>query len=384
MSVMEQGVRIVHATVPGRLRLAVPGLRRDAGMASRLAAAAGEWPGVRRVTASATTGTLLLEFDPGALQPEELPARIEACLAALAGHPAADSRPSPPSPTAWVPNLLQPPEAGELKPGPVSSPMKERLLLSSPSPSGWERGSGGEGQPAAENRPSPLSASPPSPRPRARALEVAAGAAALAVGGAALVAVAAHGHNLALDRVPLEWAAAVHSPALTALMRGVTRLAEPVVVFPVTALAAAAGVGRQAPGDRAWLAPVAVGGGLGIISLLKLLLRRSRPSAFAPLTPVGGYSLPSGHAFLSMCLYGLLAHHGLRWLRARRPRDRRAAAFLVVAAATAVVLVGVSRVYLGVHYPTDVIAGYLLALVWIFVLAAVNDRPRALSLERRS
>jgi undecaprenyl-diphosphatase len=207
-------------------------------------------------------------------------------------------------------------------------------------------------------------------------MEAALGAAALIGAGALLLAVRTHGHWLAIDQAPLALAQEIHSPALTAFMRGASWLVEPAVIWPVTLGATLLGVGRQAPGDLPWLAPVAVGGGAILISVLKVFLRRARPAAFEHLVPARGYSLPSGHAFLAASLYGLLAHHGLRWLRARRPDDRYAATALLVVSTAAVLLVGISRVYLGVHYPTDVMAGYALALLWLFFLAAINGRPR--------
>jgi membrane-associated phospholipid phosphatase len=208
-----------------------------------------------------------------------------------------------------------------------------------------------------------------------RALEAAVGGAALLGAAALLLAIRTHGHNLAIDQVPLELAAEIHSPILTQLMRSASRLVEPAVFGPVTLAATVMGVGRRAPGDLPWLAPAAVAGGGVVITALKVLLRRTRPVAFEHLAPVSGYSLPSGHAFLAICLYGLLAHHGLRWLRARRPDDRRAAALLLVMASGAVLLVGISRVYLGVHYPTDVIAGYALGLLWLLLLAWLRGSP---------
>jgi membrane-associated phospholipid phosphatase len=325
-------VLVVHAAVPGRVRLTVPVLRRDPDRTRQLEGRAAAWRGVRRATASATTGSLLLEYDPAATTVQALASQAQAEAAQMTGS----VRERGPTRAGSAPSITE----------------------------------------SAQANPSAEPSVPPTPRPRSRAIEGALGGAALLAAGAALLAVRSHGHNLALDQAPLAVAEEIHSPALTALMRGASGLVEPAVLWPVTIAATLMGVGRRTPGDLPWLAPTAVLGGGALVTLLKTILRRGRPSAFEHLVPTRGYSLPSGHAFLAVSLYGLLAHHAFRWLRARRPEDRQAAALLLVAAATAVLMVGASRVYLGVHYPTDVIAGYALALLWLFFLAAINDRPR--------
>jgi undecaprenyl-diphosphatase len=90
---------------------------------------------------------------------------------------------------------------------------------------------------------------------------------------------------------------------------------------------------------------------------LKLLFQRARPEAFYGAVPTS-YSFPSGHALLSLCFYAALA--GL--LPAYWRRSARAATWL--AAALLVLGIGISRIYLGVHHPTDVIGGYLAAIFW--------------------
>jgi len=92
---------------------------------------------------------------------------------------------------------------------------------------------------------------------------------------------------------------------------------------------------------------------------LKLAFHRPRPVAFFGATP-SSYSFPSGHALGSLCFYGTLAA-----ILAARVRGRSAKFCIWTAAVVLVGMIGFSRIYLGVHYPSDVIAGYCAAAVWV-------------------
>jgi len=93
-------------------------------------------------------------------------------------------------------------------------------------------------------------------------------------------------------------------------------------------------------------------------SILKVALRRKRPLTDYVLNMrFSTYSLPSGHAVGSMVAYGALALLTVRFLPL--PLSAAVAAFL----ALLIFLIGLSRIYLGAHYPSDVMAGWLLGLV---------------------
>ncbi|WP_375770264.1 phosphatase PAP2 family protein [Archangium gephyra] len=116
-----------------------------------------------------------------------------------------------------------------------------------------------------------------------------------------------------------------------------------------------------------------VGGAL-VNTLLKSLFARPRPSVVPHLTHVLTESFPSGHAMLSAIVYltlgALLAQLvERRWLRA----------YLVGVALTLTLLIGLTRVYLGVHYPTDVLGGWMAGLAWALLTAVV-----ARAVKRRS
>lgn len=101
--------------------------------------------------------------------------------------------------------------------------------------------------------------------------------------------------------------------------------------------------------------------GSGVLNqTLKHIFERVRPDIL-PVIHAGGYSFPSGHAMGAICFYGILAYFAglglrnklLRWL-------------LMLTAGFYILLIGLSRVYLGVHYPTDVLAGYAAGAVWLW------------------
>jgi undecaprenyl-diphosphatase len=119
----------------------------------------------------------------------------------------------------------------------------------------------------------------------------------------------------------------------------------------------------------ALLVLVAVLGGLAINSLLKIQFARPRPDLFVPAAKVFTASFPSGHAAYSAITYMTLAV-----LLARTTRCLRLRIYFVVVAVTLTFMIGVSRVYLGVHYPTDVLAGWCVGSAWALICWAIMTR----------
>jgi len=115
---------------------------------------------------------------------------------------------------------------------------------------------------------------------------------------------------------------------------------------------------------------------LGAASLgvaLKHAFHRLRPVAYFGDTP-SSYSFPSGHALGSLCFYGILAV-----ILAARVRGRVAQFGIWITAVLLIGLIGISRIYLGVHYPSDVVAGYCAGAIWVGAVGLLDritmDRP---------
>jgi undecaprenyl-diphosphatase len=163
--------------------------------------------------------------------------------------------------------------------------------------------------------------------------------------------------------------AAVHqlaSPMLTAIMRGFSFVGSTIALTVATIFVVVGFAMWKWTREAKLFALTMIGAGLLNITL-KLAFKRPRPVPFFNLTPPESYSFPSGHSLTSAVFFGALA----AILTARiKPRRTRAAIWIVSTAMF--LLIGLSRIYLGVHYTTDVIAGFVAALIWILVVRFVE------------
>jgi membrane protein DedA with SNARE-associated domain/membrane-associated phospholipid phosphatase len=164
------------------------------------------------------------------------------------------------------------------------------------------------------------------------------------------------------DRALDDYLHAHATPALTTFFLIVTALGsiEAVVLLRVV-VATFLAWGRRWLFLGSWLAAVA--GSAFLNHVLKGLFERPRPHFEHPLLVETSYSFPSGHAMESFVIYGMLAYLAVLALRSWESRVA-----VVFEAALLVVLIGFSRMYLGVHYFSDVLAGYAAGGVWLSAL----------------
>lgn len=175
-------------------------------------------------------------------------------------------------------------------------------------------------------------------------------------------------HTRRFDDAIRGWVHQFSSPSMTAAAKIASWLGEyGVAVALVAALVIFLAMGwRRA---ALWLV-ISQAGALVLNVSLKYAFHRTRPTPFFGSVP-HTYSFPSGHALFSFCFYGVLAG-----LLTDRIKSRLATAIIWIVAALLIAAIGLSRIYLGVHYPTDVVAGYLTAAIWVSSMIAF-DRLRA-------
>jgi undecaprenyl-diphosphatase len=170
------------------------------------------------------------------------------------------------------------------------------------------------------------------------------------------------------DQIIREWVHRYASPGMTSTMNAISLLGYNILIVE---LAIALAIFARLRWRRAllWLA-VAMTGSLVLDLTLKYIYHRTRPTAYFGLAP-HSYSFPSGHALCSFCFYGVVAG-----LLSARIKSLALQMVIWCLAAALVIAIGVSRIYLGVHYPSDVVAGYLAATVWVGTVIVLDHVRR--------
>jgi undecaprenyl-diphosphatase len=172
------------------------------------------------------------------------------------------------------------------------------------------------------------------------------------------------GQTQQFDTAILRWMGSIGAPWLDAAALEVTALGARVVVYMVVLVASVFMWQSRHHYSAALLWVSVIGSGL-INSVLKLTFNRPRPDVFPWRTQhVGLASFPSGHAMTSIVVYGTLA-----FLVARLAPTRWLRRLVWIVAILVIVLVGLSRLYLGVHYPSDVLAGFVIGAAWAIICA---------------
>lgn len=204
-----------------------------------------------------------------------------------------------------------------------------------------------------------------------------------------ITVVVARGELLPLDSAGLHWARAARTPRVLAAVLDITALGSAPTILLVLLLASAllatrrsssrldddvssspaserrprgrsgyGGASSSSSAGEVLLLWVAVVGGVVLNLILKSLFSRPRPLILTTIY-AGNFAFPSGHAMSSMVAYGTLAY-----LIVRGASGNVVRVLSVVVAAVVIILIGLSRIYLGVHYATDVLGGYLIGFAW--------------------
>jgi len=171
----------------------------------------------------------------------------------------------------------------------------------------------------------------------------------------------------ALDAIATPLLHGLSSPALDAVMNGITALGSPIVVVPLFLLAVVLLTWNGHRREALFLTVLMVGS-LVLNQSMKLIFQRPRPQLdWAKVQPE--YSFPSGHAMNSLVFYvGLALVVWAVW-------GRRAGITAMAAAFVLSLLIGISRIYLGYHYFTDVVGGFLAGAAWLIIVVAAFDGP---------
>ena len=153
---------------------------------------------------------------------------------------------------------------------------------------------------------------------------------------------------------------------LTPIVKVITHIGGAKIVFVLTVLAIILIKGLK---NNLFLLTGIVGtAGLNVV--LKHIVQRERPN-INRLIPEKGYSFPSGHSMMSMAFYGMLIFLIFKYVKNTALKWT-----LIVILTILLSTIGITRIYLGVHYPSDVIGGFVVSLTYLFILTEIYNKVK--------
>jgi len=184
------------------------------------------------------------------------------------------------------------------------------------------------------------------------------------------------GYTQRFDVAALQWLGAHHTPWLTTIMTEVTPLGTGIVVMAIVGVTAAF-LWHTEHKISAQLLLAATAGNIVLNNVLKLSFDRARPNVFEWQTHAASSSFPSGHAMSATVVYGTVAY-----LLARLQKQAWSRAITLATAIIMIALICTTRLYLGVHYPSDVIGGIVVGLAWAAFCMATLEASLVLARRR--
>ena len=184
------------------------------------------------------------------------------------------------------------------------------------------------------------------------------------------------GETAHFDAVTREFVHQIANPTLTATMRGISFIGSSLFLTTASIAMFIWFMSRHWRRD-AYLFGITILGAAILNTTLKLTFKRPRPVPFFNLLAPESFSFPSGHSLASFCFFGALAT-----ILTTRIHNRKIHLIVWSVSAVMVFLIGLSRIYLGVHYTTDVLAGFTAALIWVLTVSFVEKRIAGLRRRR--
>jgi membrane-associated phospholipid phosphatase len=173
-------------------------------------------------------------------------------------------------------------------------------------------------------------------------------------------------HLYGLDEGILLGIQKLHTPLLDSIILSTTLLGEPAVLLLICLALRYSPIYHKRRREADTLAITTIGAA-GINCILKLIFARARPVLWDRIIHVGHHSFPSGHSMVSMATYGFIGYS----IAKQFPQHKKQ---IVALTGTLILAIGFSRLYLGVHWPTDVAVGYAAGLLWLIACVQKNEQ----------